>query len=288
MTSVIIPAYNRATTIERSIRSVLKQTVSDLEVIVVDDCSDDALEEVVQGIDDKRVRYVRLAQRSGACVARNKGIDEAKGDYIAFQDSDDAWLPDKLAMQLKAMEENHADISFCMLQRHYIGENAKVVAWPSHLEQKSDFIDHTVLRRRSCVSTQTIVAKRHVFDNCRFDPLVSKGQDYDWSIRASQNYPVYFLAVPLVEQYLQKDSISMSGYEKFVESRTYFLEKYKDICETDLVFKLYLLQQIAHYKVLSGMNAAKEYGEIYRLQKNTHNLVCAVLAKVNLIRFFVK
>lgn len=288
MVSVVIPAYNRAATIERSIRSVLNQSVSNLEVIVVDDCSEDALEDVVRGINDDRVRYVCLDKRSGACVARNKGIDEACGEYIAFQDSDDEWFPDKLEIQLKAMEENDADVCSCMVRRHYIGENAKVIIWPDHFELGNGFMDHVTLRRKSYVSTQTIVAKRNVYSDCRFDPRVSKGQDHDWIIRASQNYRVYFLAMPLVEQYLQPDSISMSGYERFVESRLYFLEKYKEISETDPEFKLHMLQQIAHYKVLSGMDAANEYHEIFKIQKNLHNFACDILSKLHLINFFVK
>ena len=218
MISVVIPAYNRARTIERSIRSVLDQTFRDIEVIVVDDCSTDDTEGIVTRIGDERVRYDRLPVNSGACVARNRGVELAKGDYIAFQDSDDEWLPQKLQAQMDALRENNADICFCALRRHYLGDNAKCAVWPAQLTQSS-MMDHVVLRRKSVVSTQTIVAKRKVFDDVLFDPKLVKSQDYDWMIRASELYRVFFLAAPLVEQYYQKDSISMTGYEKFVVSR---------------------------------------------------------------------
>lgn len=281
MISVVIPSYNRSRTIERAIRSVLDQTYDDLEVIVVDDCSDDDSREVVNGIGDSRVRFVRLNARSGACVARNRGVQESKGDIIAFQDSDDAWKPDKLAIQLKALAESGADVCFCRVERHYMGKDAKTVIWPTKLGEENCFLDHVTLRRSSYVSTQTIVAKRLVFDTCMFDPKVVKSQDWDWIIRASMNHSIYYVAQPLVEQYLQPDSISM-GYERFIQSRLYFLEKYSDICREDEQFKLHLLQQLAHYKSLSGINAKEEYGEIYRIEKNAHNLMCKVLSDMNI------
>lgn len=288
MVSVIIPAYNRAKTIERSIKSVLDQTYDDLEVIVVDDCSDDGLDKVIESMAEPKVRYVRLESRSGACVARNRGVEEAKGDIIAFQDSDDEWCSNKLELQLKAMDENNADICFCRLRRHYIGEDAKIVLWPTSITEESCFMDHLTLRRKSYVSTQTIVARRYVFNDIMFDPDVVKSQDYDWMIRASEKYSVYYVAQSLVEQYLQPDSITLSGYDRFVQSREYFLKKYKTICDEDPEFKLHILRQLAHYKSLAGMSATKEYKEIYHIEKNMHNALCVVLSATGLLRLFRK
>ena len=288
MISVIIPVYNRCKTIERAVRSVLNQTVSDLEVIVVDDCSDDEIENVLKQIDDRRIRYFCLEQRSGACVARNRGVEEAKGEFIAFQDSDDEWLPEKLEIQISEMNSNNADICFCKLRRHYIGENAKVILWPENSGTQSRFMDHVTLRRRSYVSTQTIVARKHVFDEVLFDPKVVKSQDYDWIIRASEKYRTFFVALPLVEQYLQSDSISLSGSEKFVVSREYFLKKYRDLCLQDKEFKLHLLKQLAYYKSLSGKNASKEYSEIFSEEKSIHNFVNKILSALGLMKIVRK
>ena len=287
MISVVIPSYNREKTIERSVRSVLAQSVDELEVIVVDDCSNDGTEQVINGIGDDRVRFIRLETRSGACVARNRGVQEARGDIIAFQDSDDEWHEDKLQVQVSALEATGADICFCSLRRHYLGDDARVIVWPESLSGEDRFVDHVTLRRTSCVSTQTIVARRPVFDTCRFDPKVVKSQDWDWVIRASMEYSVYFVARPLVDQYLQTDSISM-GYERFIQSRIYFLEKYDDICQEDVEFKLHLLQQLAHYKTLGGINASKEYGEIYKQRKNLHTFLCKLLSDLHLMERFRK
>jgi len=102
--SVVIPAYNRAGTILVCLKSVLAQTFSPFEVIVVDDCSTDETVRLVRSLDDPRVRCISLDKNSGAQAARNRGIMEAKGDWIAFQDSDDEWLSSKLEKQVKALE----------------------------------------------------------------------------------------------------------------------------------------------------------------------------------------
>jgi len=100
----VIPAYNRAGTILVCLKSVLAQTFSPFEVIVVDDCSTDETVRLVRSLDDPRVRCISLDKNSGAQAARNRGIMEAKGDWIAFQDSDDEWLSSKLEKQVKALE----------------------------------------------------------------------------------------------------------------------------------------------------------------------------------------
>ncbi len=282
MISVVIPSYNRANTIKRAVESVLEQTYTDLEVIVVDDCSDDDTEAAVSAVGDLRVRYERLDKRSGACVARNRGIEVSHGEYIAFQDSDDKWLPNKLEIQLKAMTDNDADVCFCRLKRHYTGKDDRIVLWPESLTEDG-FMDHVRLRRRSYASTQTIIARRHVFDDILFDPGVVKSQDYDWMIRASRKYRTYYVSRPLVDQYLQPDSISI-GYDRFVTSRQYLLDKYKDLCEEDPEFKLHLLKQLAHYKSLAGMNAVSEYKSIWSMEKSLHNAMCVALSAVGLMK----
>ncbi|ELY77342.1 glycosyltransferase family 2 protein [Natrinema gari] len=107
--SVIIPTYNRAATLPRAIDSALEQTVDDLEVVVVDDGSTDDTEAVLAAYEDPRVRPVVHATNQGANVARNTGLEYARGEYVAFLDSDDEWLPEKLERQLAVLEERSSD-----------------------------------------------------------------------------------------------------------------------------------------------------------------------------------
>lgn len=102
--SVVIPTYNRATNVQAGIKSVLAQTFSDLEVIVIDDGSSDGTGQILREAFGDRIRYIGQANQ-GASVARNRGVEEARGEWIAFLDSDDIWEKDKLEWQFKALEQ---------------------------------------------------------------------------------------------------------------------------------------------------------------------------------------
>ena len=112
MVSVIIPSYNREKTIKKAIDSVLNQTWNDLEVIVVDDGSTDNTSQVISEIKDDRLKYVHQ-ENAGACVARNRGINLASGEIIAFHDSDDLWRVDKLEKKWKHYKK--AELTWCFV-----------------------------------------------------------------------------------------------------------------------------------------------------------------------------
>ena len=117
MISIIVPVYNAANYIEETIKTVVNQTYQDWELLLVDDCSRDGSAEVIQaainryeqeGIAKGRIRLILKQQNEGAAKARNTGITEACGRYIAFLDSDDLWHPDKLLKELTFMQQNEA------------------------------------------------------------------------------------------------------------------------------------------------------------------------------------
>ncbi|MGY0798315.1 glycosyltransferase family 2 protein [Lysobacter sp. A286] len=117
--SVVMPVYNAADTVAQSMRSVLEQTYAGLELVVIDDCSNDGSAEVVEGIarTDPRVAILRLPCNGGVAAARNAGIQAATGDYLAFLDSDDWWHPGKLEVQLVQMRAAGARVSYAGYQR---------------------------------------------------------------------------------------------------------------------------------------------------------------------------
>ncbi len=114
LVSVIIPSYNSEKFIEKSINSVLNQTYKNLELIVIDDKSPDNSNKIVEKYmeKDKRIRLVKLNKNNGPAVSRNKGIEEAKGRYIAFLDSDDLWLPEKLEKQIVFMKKENIPFTY--------------------------------------------------------------------------------------------------------------------------------------------------------------------------------
>ncbi len=112
LVSIIMPSYNTAKFIAETIDSCLAQTYCNWELIIVDDCSTDETDKVVAKYNDDRIRYIKNKKNSGAAVSRNRALKEAKGKWIAFLDSDDLWVPEKLEKQIKFMEENGYDFSY--------------------------------------------------------------------------------------------------------------------------------------------------------------------------------
>ena len=124
LVSIIMPSYNTAQYIADSINSVINQTYENWELIIVDDCSTDNTDEIVnEFLKDKRIKYFKNEKNSGAAISRNKALREAKGRWIAFLDSDDLWVPEKLEKQIKFMEENNYYFSYSYYQE--INEQGK-------------------------------------------------------------------------------------------------------------------------------------------------------------------
>lgn len=210
LVSVILPTYNRAHTLLRAVNSVLNQTYKNLELIIVDDCSIDNTEEVVKNIKDERIIYIRQACNKGAPVARNLGIKLAKGDYIAFQDSDDEWMVEKLEKQMKAF--SRASLKTGVV---YTGfwriEKEKKVYIPNIRIGKKEVDIHNKLLKGNFVTTQVAVVKKECFENLGgFDERLPRFQDWELWIRISRHYKFFFIDEALSIAYLQKDSISTS------------------------------------------------------------------------------
>lgn len=264
MVSVIIPSYNREKTIARAVNSILNQTYKDIEVIVVDDCSSDKTIEILTSIKDKRFSYYKLDKNSGACVARNLGIEKAKGDYIAFQDSDDEWLPDKLEKQMKAFDNKDIDVVFCPFNK-VSDEKTEI-----HPVLPEGIVNRDTLLGKSCVSTQTLIAKKECFDKIKFDPLMPRMQDYDITIRLSEKYTFYFVNKPLVNMYVQGDSISRNK-TKLLNAEIRILSKYQKEAAEFPAFRYYNIGALGAAKRACKFKAKQEYKEVYNLCPNLKN-----------------
>lgn len=225
MISIIIPTYNRANCIKRAVESILQQTYKDFELIIVDDNSTDNTDELILAIDDKRIKYHKLEKNGGACRARNIGIQMAKGEYIAFQDSDDLWYPEKLEAQVKAFEQNKGyDMVFCSFKRDY--GKSKIVPSPE-LKETSGMIFHSLVKG-NFVGTITILCKREVLEDLGgFDEAFPAMQDWELSLRISQKYKIYHLKEVLVEAEISEDSITKNK-DKVLQAWDLLIEKYKE------------------------------------------------------------
>ncbi|MCK5742461.1 MAG: glycosyltransferase [Chlorobi bacterium] len=132
LVSVIMPTWNRASIIEDAIRSVLNQTYENLELLICDDGSVDNTHEVIQAIDDERIKWIPAEKNSGKpSIPKNRGIQECKGEWIAFLDSDDQWLPDKLELQINAANNQNLKASCTNARRivNGIDKGERFIFW---------------------------------------------------------------------------------------------------------------------------------------------------------------
>ena len=223
--SVVIPTYNRAHLIKESLQSVLDQTLQPYEIIVVDDFSTDNTEEVVKSINSPLIKYFKNERKKGANGARNTGILIAKGEYIAFHDSDDIWLCDKLKRQKEKLKERNVDLCFCSMIS--INENRKI--------KVPDFFIKDVsyeLKLRSIISTQTIFIKSEFAKLKLFSEDIMRLQDWDFCLKIIDKAEFYHLNEFLVVQKINSESISKNN--KYIESYLEIIEKH------DFVIQNYL------------------------------------------------
>ena len=184
--SVVVPTFNRCTLLERALTSVRQQTVSAEEVIVVDDGSRDGTREMVEA----RFPDVRLLSQSnqGVSAARNTGIREATGNWIALLDSDDEWLPEKLERQLDALEaEPQYDLCHC--DEIWMRSGVRVNQGLRH-EKRGGYIYQHCLPL-CAISPSAAVLRRTVFDQVgMFDDALPACEDYDYWLRFCSKRPV--------------------------------------------------------------------------------------------------
>lgn len=206
MVSVVIPAYNCSSYIGDAIDSVLRQSYQDFEIIVIDDGSTDGTGELVR-TRYPIVRYVKK-DNGGASSARNEGIRLSKGEYIAFLDSDDIWMPDKLEKQIAAFG-NDSRIGMVFTDNDcFIGDKRLPSNFDKHKHlMTGDFVRNVFLY--SHVATPTVMVKREVFDTVGyFDQGLATAEDDNMWMRISLNYPVSLINEILVSCGLSPNSLS--------------------------------------------------------------------------------
>ncbi len=193
--TVIIPTYNRAHTLPRALHSILAQTLQPKEIIVVDDGSTDKTQSVLENYSG--IKVLKQPQR-GVSTARNAGIENSSGQWIAFLDSDDEWLPEKLERQWAAI--CGADKLVCHTEEVWIRNGQRVNPMKKH--QKYGGLIYEKCLPLCIVSPSSIMINRSVFDDVGvFDETLMVCEDYDLLLRICAVYPVLFIADPLIVKY---------------------------------------------------------------------------------------
>jgi glycosyltransferase involved in cell wall biosynthesis len=222
--SVIIPAYNAERTILETITSVQQQTFSDFELIVVDDGSTDRTLELLHSIKDERLKILSY-QNGGVCVARNRGVAHANGEFIAFLDADDLWAPEKLELQLAALQQ-HPEAGVAYSWTSFMDEQGesfsfhpcKPVFFEGNVYAKllvGDFIYN---------GSNTLIRKQAIESTGEFDSACAGCADWDYWLRLAARWA--FVVVPKCQIFYRRSSGAMSSrVEKMKEDALIALEK---------------------------------------------------------------
>lgn len=207
--SVITPAYNAADYIAETIQSVQAQTFTDWEMVIVDDCSADATYQVACSYAeaDSRIRVIRHAKNSGVAAARNTALDAATGDYVAFLDSDDLWMADKLEKQYRYMEENGYVLTYTPYRPFTADqpEGKKVVKVP-------DVMTYQRIFGNTAIACLTVMVNRQKAGPFHMPPLTHTEDQCTWQEILSRGYKAYALQDPLA--LYRESSDSLTGNKK--------------------------------------------------------------------------
>jgi glycosyltransferase involved in cell wall biosynthesis len=212
--SVIVPTYNRASLVGTAVRSVLRQAFTDLEVLVVDDGSTDDTERVVRDLADPRVHYCRLPKNRGQAAARNEGLRRARGEFLAFQDSDDRWVPGKLGRFMSAFRAVSGEVGCVYSDMQRFWADGRISYHTSPVVLRGRWIDpknrwYQVYR----LGIQAAVIRRRYLEAVGpFDETLRYFEDMELFMRLAMACDFVHIPEPLTE-YVQTGGVSQNMRE---------------------------------------------------------------------------
>jgi glycosyltransferase involved in cell wall biosynthesis len=258
MVSVILPTYNRSRSLDRAMKSVLGQTYSNIELIIIDDGSNDRTEEIVTGFKDERLRYIELTENSGAAAARNEGIALAKGEFIAFQDSDDEWFPEKLQKQMSLFQKAPENVGVVYSRICRVEKGVRTYIPSEDVAEGESEVRKKILTENFISLPSAVVRKECLLQTGLFDESLPCLQDWDLWIRISKTHRFMYLKEELVTAFYEEDNISLD-LDKIIKARKIILEKhFKEFKEAGLLLRRYV--SIAHLSSIAGnMKDCRKY-----------------------------
>lgn len=249
--SVVIPTHNRSKLVKRAINSVLRQTYQNFEIIVVSDGSTDDTENVLKEMSEKdsRVKFISYKDAKGGNYARNIGIKEATGDFVAFLDDDDEWMPDKLELQLKEFLNNETiGLVYTGVEVVYDDKGIKYYTMP----RKTGDLSKDILISNCIGITSTVMIKRGLFSEIGlFDENLRARQDYDLWIRACQITQVGAVFKPLIKYHNFTSVKQISDDVKKYEVAIRYIRKKYEKYYNDLDHMSLIKHEQANYMILA-------------------------------------
>lgn len=223
--TIVISTYNRAEQLPRAVKSVLNQTFSNFELIIVDNASTDKTQEVIQGFNDPRIRTIRHESNKGGSAARNTGIKLARGEYIALLDDDDEWFPEKLKKQVQKIEGCPATVGLVYSGSEIYDENKKKVEQVNHPAYRGQVYQRLLLST-IIGSVSSALIRKKCFDQAGlFDEELTSCQDWDMWLRIARYYEFDFVPDVLTRINVHGAQIS-SNYQAMIPGRMRMVEKH--------------------------------------------------------------
>lgn len=207
LVSIVVPVYNREKTITKCIDSLLSQSYTSFEIVVVDDCSSDNTLKLLFGYTDKRIRIICHSENKGAAEARNTGINNSVGELIAFQDSDDEWIIDKLKVQIKALtnNSNNAKIVYSKFKRELPDKSFETI--PQSTMPLSGNILPTLLYG-NVIGPPTVILYKEAIEHAKFDTSLKALEDWDFFLQLARRHNFLYIDEVLVYSFISPGSIS--------------------------------------------------------------------------------
>ena len=233
LVSVVIPTYNRADLVGRAIQSVLDQTYRNFEIIVIDDASTDDTQHVVESFTDKRIRFIKHHENSGGPAARNSGIRAARGEYVAFLDSDDEWLPNKLDKQIALFEESSPSVGVVYCLDYGRNDDTGRVVWQMSSEEmrRGDLYSSFLSGWCPAITSSVVVLAPVLKEAGMFDESLPSFEDYDLWLRITKSYEFDFVEEPLVVVHKHSRSRFSTDLEAHAEGLECILKKWASTME---------------------------------------------------------
>jgi glycosyltransferase involved in cell wall biosynthesis len=224
--TIVVPVFNRAHLIERTLHSVLAQTCQDFEIVVVDDGSKDDIEAAIGRIGDPRVRLIRQ-ENGGGGAARNNGIENAIGQYIAFLDSDDLFMPDKLSRYTREfpLSENTVLYSSMNVDRGV----EKYWIRPERPITEGEDVGEYLFCANQLIQTSTLVVPASLAKQVKFDPTLRRGQDLDFCIRLQRAGAVFKMVNEPLTIWFDDTEAGRTSYVKGYETSLNWLYRAEPI-----------------------------------------------------------